>query len=97
MRVFLLAASLCLLSPIAFAQAPPAPPAGVELLPPGDGRDLVIKTCSKCHALNVITQQTYDAAGWKDVVIQMANNGADASDDEFTQIVAYLTKAFPAK
>jgi len=36
-----------------------------------------------------------DEAGWKTLVDQMAAQGADATEDEFKQIVQYLAKAFP--
>ena len=83
------------------AQTPPPPPANGAVpgaqLPPGDGRELVMKTCSKCHDPSIAAGQDLDGPGWKLLVDQMAANGANASDDEFAQIVAYLTKAFPAK
>jgi competence protein ComEA len=66
-------------------------------LPDGAGRDLMIKVCSQCHAPDVAADQQLDAAGWKTLVDEMASNGAAATDDEFKQIVDYLTKAFPAK
>jgi competence protein ComEA len=99
MRVYQLAAALCLLSQMAAAQAPPAgpnvPPGA--LLPPGDNRDVVMRVCSKCHAPDIVASQDLDAEGWKELVNQMASNGANGTDAEFDQIVAYLTKAFPPK
>jgi len=38
-----------------------------------------------------------DAQGWKDLVNQMANNGANATDAEFDTIAKYLAASFPAK
>lgn len=64
-------------------------------LPPGDGRDLVIKTCSKCHTPDIVAGQAFDPKGWQEVIDQMIGNGADASDDDFAKIVAYLAKSFP--
>ena len=63
----------------------------------GEGRDTMIKVCSKCHQPEIVAEQDLDGPGWKDLVNQMAANGAHASDAEFDQIIAYLTKAFPAK
>jgi competence protein ComEA len=76
--------------------APPSPSDGSKL-PPGDGRDLVMRVCSKCHTPDIVASQTLDGEGWKELVNQMASNGAQASDAEFDQIAAYLTKAFPAQ
>ena len=99
-RVYLTAA-FCLLSAAALAQTspPPAPPAAApgSTLPDAPGKELVMRVCSKCHAPDLVSEQSLDAQGWKDLVNTMANNGANATDDEFDQIIAYLTKAFPAK
>jgi mono/diheme cytochrome c family protein len=85
----------------AAAQTPPPPPANGAVpgakLPPGEGRDLVIRTCSKCHDPSNAAAEDLDGPGWKLLVDQMASNGANATDAEFAEIVAYLTKAFPAK
>ena len=64
-------------------------------LPPGDGRDLVLKNCSKCHTPEIVMGQGFDAKGWQGVIDQMVTNGADASDEDFAKIVAYLAKSFP--
>lgn len=66
-------------------------------LPPGEGRDVVMKVCTKCHDPSIAAEQAFDEKGWKDLVDQMASNGARGTDEEFAQIVAYLSKAFPAK
>ena len=34
---------------------------------------------------------------WADIVAEMSNAGATASDAEFKQIIAYLAKNFPRK
>ena len=65
-------------------------------LPDGPGRDLMIRVCSQCHAPELAANQELDKAGWKDLVDQMASNGATATDAEFDQIVSYLSTAFPA-
>ncbi len=102
MRHISIAAAIVLICTLAAAAQTPAPPQGTpdpdhKALPMGPGRDLVIKVCSKCHVPEVVAEQDFDGPGWKDLVNQMAANGANASDDEFDQITAYLTKAFPAK
>ena len=64
-------------------------------LPPGEGRDLMIHVCGQCHDPDSAADQDLDAKGWKGLVDDMASKGADATDAQFDQIVAYLTKAFP--
>ena len=100
MHRVLLVAALCLLPAIATAQTPPPATPGVapgSTLPDAPGKELVMRICSKCHTPDIVSQQDLDAAGWKDLVNTMADNGANGTDDEFNQIIAYLTKAFPAK
>jgi competence protein ComEA len=66
-------------------------------LPDGPGRDVMVRVCSQCHSPEIAAHQTLDAQGWKDLVNQMANNGANATDAEFDTIAKYLTTAFPQK
>jgi len=94
----LFAIQILLLSSVAaIAQTPAAPSDEFAKLPPGAGRDVMVRVCSKCHTPEIVADQTLDEAGWRELVEQMAGNGANASDAEFDQIVAYLAKAFPAK
>ena len=99
-RAVFAAAGFFLFTLPAVAQTPPMAPPGVEpgaKLPLGEGRDVVMKVCSKCHDPSNAATEDLDAAGWKDLVNQMAANGAQGSDADFDTIAAYLTKAFPAK
>ena len=66
-------------------------------LPAGQGRDVMVKVCAQCHSPEIAAQQNLDAQGWKDLVNQMANNGAQASDADFDTITKYLTASFPPK
>ena len=103
MRILLLAAATAMAASLTVAaQNPPAdappqsPPADEHpKLPPGEGRDLTIRVCSSCHEVEKVADQEYDPAGWKDVVDQMAAQGADGTDAELDQIVQYLARAFP--
>jgi len=55
----------------------------------------MISVCSQCHSPVIAAQQRLTPDGWKDLVNMMASNGADATDEQFDEITAYLTKAFP--
>jgi competence protein ComEA len=70
-----------------------APPAKQEL-PPGVGKDLLIKDCSGCHELTVVTAQHKSESKWTDTIVEMRNRGADGSDEDMEQIVHYLTANF---
>jgi competence protein ComEA len=102
MHRFALTAFVFMMSGMAAVAQTPPPPSNApdpdhKALPAGDGRDTMIRVCSKCHDPDIAAQQDLDGPGWKDLVNQMAGNGASASDAEFDQIVAYLTRAFPPK
>jgi mono/diheme cytochrome c family protein len=86
--VLVAAIGICVLPAIAIA-APAGP------LPPGEGRDVTIRVCGKCHDLGEFANQDLDAEGWKQVVEEMANSGAEGSDADFAAISAYLAKVFP--
>ena len=90
MRKVLIAVLLASVSVPALAQD------DYKSLPPGTGRDVMVRVCSQCHSPEIAAQQKLDAAGWKDLVNQMANNGAQASDAEFDTISKYLAASFPA-
>jgi len=77
------------------AAAAPALADDYASLPQGEGRDVTVRVCSQCHSPELVSSQRLDEAGWKDVVAQMANNGAQATDAEFAQITKYLSTAFP--
>lgn len=68
-----------------------------KMLPEGPGRDVTVRVCAQCHSPEIAAHQNLDAQGWKDLVNQMANNGANASDAEFDTIAKYLAASFPAK
>jgi mono/diheme cytochrome c family protein len=94
-RVAFVAAGLFFLTCAAAGQTPP--PVSSGALPPGEGRDVTLRVCGKCHDPAAFATQDLDAEGWKQTVDQMASSGAQGSDADFAAITAYLTKAFPAK
>ena len=67
--------------------------AGAEL-PAGPGRDVTASTCSKCHSLANITNDRQDRNGWNATITKMVGLGATGSDEDFAQILDYLTKNF---
>jgi glucose dehydrogenase len=63
------------------------------VLPPGGAKALVDKTCGTgCHAVEVVTSQRLDAAGWSAVVQNMVSRGAQASEGDVKAIVEYLSR-----
>ena len=65
-----------------------------QTLVPGQGADVVEDNCQNCHGLDHITNARHDADGWRAVVADMIGRGATLSDDQETQIVAYLASHY---
>lgn len=72
--------------------AQPATPA--DGLPDGPGKDTFVQVCSNCHDTSVVRALRLPQSGWEQTVEDMQGRGAEGTDDQFTQIVAYLTKNF---
>jgi mono/diheme cytochrome c family protein len=87
---FLPVLCFCLLPQIASAQSFPA-------LPPGPGRDVMASVCSNCHSPELASTQAHDEAGWRDVLTQMTDNGAQFTPAQSDAIVHYLSTVFPQK
>jgi hypothetical protein len=80
-------ATLCLTAGPALAQ-----PANV--LPPGEGRDLIATACSQCHTLSVILAMRDGPIGWKRHVYHMVMRGAQLTPREAETVLAYLNENF---
>lgn len=68
--------------------------AGAQNLPAGEGKDVLVKTCTGCHALSVVTSQHKTEDGWIDTVVEMRNRGANGTDEDMETVVRYLTANF---
>jgi competence protein ComEA len=91
-RVF----ALCLLMAApALAQTAAQSQSNHPELPDGPGKATLLKVCSSCHSPDNVLANGQDRAGWEATINKMAGFGANASDDEFTEILDYLTKNFP--
>jgi competence protein ComEA len=100
-RIFVLCAACALLSAAASAQQPPEQQQKVHQdpnsdLPPGPGRDTFIRVCSKCHSPNNVIANPQNQQGWEDTITKMVGFGATGTDAEFSEILGYLVKNFPA-
>ena len=92
--VLLLLAVLFVL-PMILAQGQKAKDEGwPELLPPGDGRELVLNSCNTCHNLKVVVHARLSRAEWTKSVNDMIQRGAPVFPEEIEPITAYLSRAF---
>ena len=72
----------------------PATQAAPGGFPDTSGKAALLKVCSNCHSAESVVQSLRTRQEWSDVVDQMSRYGAEASDQEFDQILSYLVKHF---
>lgn len=83
--------AICAAAPAAAIGAQPNPADG---FPEGPGKAPLLRVCSNCHGPEVVTQTLRTRQEWSDVIDQMARFGAEASDQDFEQILNYLVKFY---
>jgi competence protein ComEA len=66
-----------------------------DKLPEGPGKAAVLKVCRGCHGPDLVATKQHTREEWEHTVVDMINAGATGTDDEFSDIVEYLTKNFP--
>ena len=66
-----------------------------EKLPKGPGRDTMLRVCGACHSAENVAGMAKTREEWGALVGEMAADGAQATDEEFNQIVDYLAASFP--
>ena len=71
-----------------------APRAQAQDLPDGEGKDVVIKSCTSCHDADNFTSKKHTKPEWKEVVDTMIAYGAEISDAQSDVITTYLAKNF---
>src|SRR5882762_10874218 len=62
--------------------------------PEGAGKPALLKVCGNCHTADTVIQSVRTRQEWSDVIDQMARFGAEGSDQEFDQILSYLSRHF---
>jgi len=63
--------------------------------PPDEkGKALVQKICTSCHEMDTVTAIRRTGLGWRENVEEMADRGAEGSEQELAEVVDYLTKYF---
>ncbi|MBZ5624418.1 MAG: helix-hairpin-helix domain-containing protein [Acidobacteriia bacterium] len=63
-------------------------------LPEGKGQATVVKRCVGCHEVAEVVGSRRTEIGWQRNVADMIGRGAEGSDEEMSEVVAYLTKYF---
>jgi putative heme-binding domain-containing protein len=62
-----------------------------QTLPEGKGKAEFQRICSSCHSVSMATSQRMDQAQWTGVVNDMVSKGAQGTQQDFDNIIAYLT------
>ena len=77
---------------------PPLTPEQIAALgagmPDGPARNVTVRTCGQCHEPQRVASLRLTRDGWDDVIAKMAGLGAKATDEEFAQILDYLSEHY---
>jgi putative heme-binding domain-containing protein len=65
-----------------------------QALPEGKGKAEFQKVCGNCHSVSMATSQRMDKAQWTGVVNDMVSRGAQGTQQDLDNIIAYLTANF---
>lgn len=103
-RVFAkLAASACIALAVSACQAADKEAAAADRrydpnidLPQSEGRELVLRACTKCHELGGLDAYRgyWNREQWMEMVVGMVKNGAELLPAEQEVVAAYLTRHF---
>jgi competence protein ComEA len=63
-------------------------------LPDGPGKATTQKVCGSCHGAELVLGRQDDREGWGTLVNDMIERGAKGTDDEFYEVVDYLSTNF---
>jgi competence protein ComEA len=66
-------------------------PADEPTLPPGPGKETTQRICGSCHGAEIVLDRRMTRDGWSQLVVNMIQRGAKGTDDEFADVVDYLT------
>jgi competence protein ComEA len=81
---------LLVLWSIAVAAAVAAQPPDETTFPQGAGRETTLRVCSACHTADTALAQLKSHEDWAKTLELMADNGAQASDEQWSEIQKYL-------
>jgi competence protein ComEA len=66
-------------------------------LPDGPGKATMERVCGSCHGAEIVLGKKLTRDGWSQIVMTMIQRGAQGTDDEFADIVDYLTNTVSAE
>lgn len=69
-------------------------PGKAQYLPEGEGRDLTIQACGKCHGLQTVISRRKTLPGWRRTIVAMVRLGTPLMAAEAETIARYLADFF---
>jgi hypothetical protein len=63
-------------------------------LPEGEGKAILLNTCTICHDLQRVRTRRATPEGWKELLEEMIFEGAPLSDDNIPILLVYLARNF---
>jgi hypothetical protein len=67
----------------------------VDDLPPGAGRDTLVRSCLGCHDVSVVLAHGRTRSEWAEVTGLMIDRGAVIGDDDLQPLLDYLAEIAP--
>ena len=92
--LILIPIAAAVLACVTSAQSTVAQPPSESRFPAGPGRDALFSVCSNCHGPESVLGHLKTRGEWSNLLDEMANNGAQGSDEEWNQILAYLDQHY---
>jgi hypothetical protein len=63
-------------------------------LPDGEGKEILLNICTRCHDLQRVRRERNTAEGWLEILEAMLNEGAPLSDKDLPALLRYLARNF---
>ena len=78
---------------IAVTAVAPRAAAPEDDLPEGEGKKILVASCTTCHDLSEVTKFRgyYDRKQWRDIVVTMMEYGAPVDEKQVDVLADYLT------
>lgn len=64
-------------------------------LPEGAGKETTQRVCGACHGAEIVMSRRETQEGWSGIVEDMIQRGMKGTDEEYNEVVDYLTANFP--
>ena len=79
---------------IAVMTAAPRAAAPEDELPEGEGKKILVSSCTSCHDLSEVTKFRgyYDRKQWRDIVVTMMDYGAPVNEKQVDVLADYLAE-----